>query len=79
MMKVIQGTLIVIGMIAVGVIIGVALDMAQAKEAGYWNQLNTHVLTHGGTDHECEYDPSWCNAHYREFLLKNRGLKKSAK
>lgn len=78
--KIINGSLIVIGMLAAGCVIGVLWSNSEAKQAGYFSKLNAHVILHGDDqNHDCEYSPEWCNPTYRNFLLEKHGLKKASK
>jgi len=76
----ILGTLGIAALIAIAYFVGKWAMAADARERAYWAQLNAHVIETWADgkehpDHKCEYDAAWCNPHYAEFLLKNRGGK----
>lgn len=67
-------------LVAAALIAAKAARNASEREREYWSELETHVIETWSDgrehpDHQCKYDPSWCNPHYCEHLLKNRAGK----
>ena len=72
--------LVIVVLISMAYLIGKWSAAADRQESAYWDKLNAHVIETWSDgrehpDHQCEYDPSWCNPHYCEHLLKNRAGK----
>ena len=70
--------LVIAAVISLAYFVGKWSDAADRQERDYWAKLNEHVIETWGDgrehpEHQCEYDPSWCNPHYCEFLLKRKG------
>lgn len=77
---IILATLGIVAIFTIIYLVGKGAIAADQRENEYWAQLNAHVIETWADgkehpDHKCEYDPAWCNPHYAEFLLKNRGRK----
>lgn len=76
----ILGTLGIAALIVMAYFAGKGAMAADARERSYWDKLNAHVIEtwqdgREHPEHNCEYDPSWCNPHYCEHLLKKRAGK----
>ena len=66
----------IVALLAMAYLAGKGAITAALRERAYWAQLNAHVIATWADgkehpDHECEYDPAWCNPHYCEFLMRH--------